>query len=124
MAAPLIVVGGQVVGDPTLYQPWDPSLMSNPDAAAQINRGCAPGWATIFVEDPMTSGTARVCRLLDASVTGPNAAQTIRNETGPDLYDQSIINIADALAAIPNALPSLPSVSFLLIAPAVLLFCW
>jgi len=69
-------------------------------------------------------GRYEFCRLLDASVTGPNAAQTIRNETGPDLYDQSIINIADALAAIPNALPSLPSVSFLLIAAAVLLFAW
>lgn len=100
MAAPSIVVGGQVVGDPSIYQPWDPTYMSNPDAATLDNRGCAPGWACIYVEDPLTGGMAKVCRLLDQSVLGPQAPQTIQQETGPDLWDQSIINIASAAQSI------------------------
>lgn len=124
MAAPLIVVGGQVVGDPSLYQAWDPSLLANPDAAAADNRGCPPGWACIYVQDPVTGGTAKVCRVLDQSVLGPNAAQTIRTETGPDLYDQTIINIADATRTIVNAIPSMSSTTMLILALAALLFVW
>lgn len=124
MAAPLIVVGGQVVGDPSLYQAWDPSLLANPDAAAADNRGCPPGWACIYVQDPVTGGTAKVCRVLDQSVLGPNAAQTIRNETGPDAYDQAVINIADAAQTIVNAVPSMSSTTLLILAVAALLFVW
>ena len=100
MTAPVIVLGGQVVGDPTLYAPWDPSLMANPEAATQDNRGCPPGWACIYVQDPMTGGTAKVCRLLDQSVLGPGAAGTIQQETGPDFFDTSIMNVASAAQAV------------------------
>jgi len=100
MTAPVIVLGGQVVGDPAIYSPWDPSLMSNPEAATQDNRGCPPGWACIYVQDPMTGGTAKVCRLLDQSVLGPQAAATIQTETGPDFWDSSIMNVASAAQAV------------------------
>ena len=106
MAAPLIVVGGQVVGDPSLYQAWDPSLLANPDAATADNRGCPPGWACIYVQDPMTGGTAKVCRVLDQSVLGPTAAQTIRNETAPDTWDTSIMNVASAAETVVGGVAS------------------
>lgn len=100
MSAPVIVLGGQVVGDPSIYGPWDPSLSSNPEAATQDNRGCPPGWACIYVQDPMTGGTAKVCRLLDQSVLGPQAAATIASETGPDFWDSSLINVASAAETV------------------------
>lgn len=124
MAAPIIVAGGQVVGDPSIYQPWDPSLSQNPDAATQDNRGCPPGWACIYVQDAATGDLARVCRVLDQSVLGPNAAQTIRNETAPQAWDQAIINVADATRSIVNAFPSMTSTTLLVVAVAVLLFVW
>jgi hypothetical protein len=100
MAAPVIVMGGQVVGDPSIYQPWDPSLLSNPDGATQDNKGCPPGWACIYVQDAQTGGLAKVCRVLDQSVLGPQASSTIQNESGPDFWDQSIINIASAAQTV------------------------
>jgi hypothetical protein len=106
VAAPLIVVGGQVVGDPSIFQPWDPTYSSNPDAATLDNRGCPPGWACIYVQDPITGGTAKVCRLLDQSVLGPQASQTIQQESGPDMWDSSIINIASAAETVVGGVAS------------------
>lgn len=120
----LVVAGGAIIGDPATYQPWDPSLSQNPAAALQDNRGCAPGWATIYVQDSLTGGTVKVCRLLDANVLGPNAEAVIRDETGPDLYDRTIINIADASRQVVNAFPSMTSTTMLVVALAVLVFLW
>lgn len=100
MAAPVIVMGGQVVGDPSIYQPWDPSMSTNLEAATQDNKGCPPGWACIYVQDAQTGALAKVCRLLDNSVLGPQASSTIQNESGPDFWDQSIINVASAAQTV------------------------
>lgn len=100
MAAPVIVAGGQVVGDPSLYQPWDPSLLSNPAAASQDNRGCPPGWACIYVQDAITGQTAKVCRLLDQTILGPGGSAVIQEETAPNWSDQAIINVAETTEAI------------------------
>jgi len=93
----LTVAGGYIVqGSSDTYQAWDATLSRNPGAASQDNRGCAAGWAAIYVQDSFTGLTVRVCRRLDQSVLGPQAAQTIREETGPDWYDASAMNIANA----------------------------
>ena len=132
MAAPLIVAGGQVVGDPSLYQPWDPSLSSNPDAASADNRGCAPGWACIYVQDAVTGNTAKVCRRLDQAILGPGGSAIIQAETAPNWTDQAIINVAETTEAIVsgaagavNALtPALGTTALLVGAIALLLFAW
>ena len=93
----LTVVAGQIItGDPAIYQPWDSSRSINPGAAAADNRGCQPGWAAIYVQDSLSGATVRVCRKLDQSVLGPQAEQTIREESSPDWYDETVITIASA----------------------------
>jgi hypothetical protein len=97
----LTVIAGQiVVGSSDTYQPWDATRTTNPGAASADNRGCAPGWAAIYVQDSLTGDTVRVCRRLDQSVLGPTAPQTIAEESSPDWYDQSAINIAGAAEAV------------------------
>lgn len=129
MAAPLIVAGGQVVGDPTLYMEWDPSLLANPDAVAQDNRGCPPGWACIYVQDAINGSTAKVCRVLDQSILGTNSAATIAHETAPNWVDQATINVASAaqtvvggVASAANALSPFLSGTGLLIVGVVAAF--
>lgn len=97
----LTVVGGQIItGDSALYQPWDSSRSTNPGAASADNRGCLPGWATLYVQDSMTGETVRVCRKLDAAILGPQGAQIIQEESSPDWYDESIITVASAAEEI------------------------
>lgn len=124
----LIVAGGAIIGDPGTYAPWDPSLSQNPDAALQDNRGCAPGWATIYVQDSMTGGLVKVCRRLDAAILGPGGAAIIREETGPAFVDQSIINVADAsrqvVETVGGALPSWTQTALILGAIAAIIFFW
>lgn len=134
MSAPPVFIMGTLVGDPadpSKFIAWDPSLLTNPDAAFRDNRGCPVGYAAIYVSDGF-GGTATVCRRLDASVLGPGAAQTIAEETAPTGTDAAIIAIAEAAeqvaqggAAVVNALaPGLSSMALLMIAAAVLLFVW
>lgn len=125
----LIVVGGQIVsGSPETYQAWDQSLSQNPSAVAQDNRGCAPGWATIYVLDSLTGNMVKVCRRLDQALLGPGGAAIIQAESGPDWYDQTAINVAsaaqDVVGAVGAVLPSTWSMAALLIGAAALLFMW
>lgn len=96
----LIVAGSQIVGDPGLYQPWDSTLTSNPIAATQDNKGCAPGWAAIYVQDSVTGETVKVCRRLDEAILGPGGAAIINEETAPNWTDQTVINIAETTEQI------------------------
>lgn len=128
----LVVAAGQILGDPSVYQSWDPTLTSNPGAALQDNRGCAPGWATIYVQDSITGGTVKVCRLLDQSVLGPGGSAVIQQESGPNWVDSSIQNVASAAqeivagaGTVANALsPALTSTALVIGALALLLFIW
>jgi len=129
----LVVAGGYIVmGSGDTYQWWDPTLSRNPGAATQDNKGCAPGWATIYVQDSLTGGLVKVCRRLDQSVLGPQASQTIQEEAGADWYDESIMSVASAAeqvveggASVVNALsPALSGAAMLAIALAVLLLAW
>jgi len=128
----LVVAANQIIGDPSLYQPWDPTRTSNPEAVSQDNRGCAPGWATIYVQDSITGNTVKVCRRLDAAVLGPGGAAIIAEESGPDWYDASIMNVAEVTeqivqggADVVNALsPALTSTALAIGALALLLFVW
>lgn len=126
----MFVAGGIIIGSGDLYQDWDPTLSRNPGAASQDNRGCAPGWATIYVQDSVTGGTVKVCRRLDEALLGPGGAAIIAEETGPDWYDESIVNVAETAAEIVhggadvlNAVsPAISSTALLLAAAAVFLF--
>lgn len=100
MAAGITVANGQIIGDPSVYQPWDPTLSQNPDAAAQDNRGCMPGWAAIYVQDSLSGNTVKVCRLLDASVLGPGGAAIIQNESAPNWWNQTTMNVASAAQTV------------------------
>lgn len=128
----LVVAGGYIVGDPGTYQDWDPSLSRNPSAVLQDNRGCAPGWATIYVQDSVTGETVRVCRRLDEAILGPGGAAIIAEETGPDWYDESIMNVAEVSeqivqggGSVINALsPALLGSGVALAGLALLLFVW
>lgn len=131
----LTVAGGLILGSADLYQDWDPTLSRNPSAAFVDNRGCAPGWATIYVQDSLTGGTVKVCRRLDAAVLGPQAEAVIREESGPDWYDASIISVASAAEQVVEAggqvfeavTPSplgLTATALLVGAVALLLFAW
>lgn len=128
----LVVAAGQIIGDPGTYQPWDGTLTSNPDAATQDNRGCAPGWATIYVQDSVTGGLVKVCRRLDQTVLGPGGSAVIQEESGPGWVDSSIQSVASAAqqvvagaGTVANALsPALSSTALVLIALAALLFVW
>ena len=126
----MFVAGGIIIGSGDLYQDWDPTLSRNPGAASQDNRGCAPGWATIYVQDSVTGGTVKVCRRLDEALLGPGGAAIIAEETGPDWYDESIVNVAETAqeivsggATVLNAVsPAISSTALLLAAAAVFLF--
>lgn len=124
----LTVAGGFILGSSDLYQDWDPTLSLNPNAAAQDNRGCAPGWATIYVQDSLTGGTVKICRRLDAAILGSGGAAIINEETSPNWRDEATINVASAaeevVTAVGGALPSTWSMAALLIGAAVLLFAW
>lgn len=127
----LTVAGGFILGSGDLYQDWDPSLSRNPGAASADNRGCAPGWATIYVQDSITGNTVKVCRRVTQDLLD-NAPAIIAAETGPDWYDESIMNVAEVSEQIVsgggdvlNALsPALSSTAMLLAAAAILLFVW
>jgi hypothetical protein len=128
----MMVAGGVILGSSDLYQDWDPSLSQNPGAASSDNRGCAPGWATIYVQDSLTGGTVKVCRRVDAAILGPGGAAIIAEESGPDWYDESIMNVAEVSEQIVvgggdvlNALsPALTSTALAIGALALLLFVW
>jgi hypothetical protein len=128
----LIVAAGQIIGDRGTYDYWDPSLSLNPGAASQDNRGCAPGWAAIYVEDSITGGTVKVCRRIDEAILGPGGAAIIQEETAPNWTDQAVINVAETSEQIVagggqviNALsPALTSTALVLGAIALLLFVW
>jgi hypothetical protein len=128
----LIVAANQIIGDASLYQPWDPTRTSNPGAVSQDNQGCAPGWATIYVQDSLTGNTVKVCRRLDEAILGPGGAAIIAEESGPDWYDESIMNVAEVSeqivqggGAVLNALsPALTSTALAIGALALLLFVW
>lgn len=128
----LTVAGGFILGSSDTYQDWDPTLTRNPGAASQDNRGCAPGWATIYVQDSLTGGTVKVCRRLDAALLGPGGSAIIQQETGPDWYDESILNVAEVAeeivqggADVLNAVsPAISSTALLIAAAAVFLFVW
>ena len=124
----LTVAGGFILGDPNTYQSWDATLSANPSAALQDNRGCAPGWATIYVLDSVTGNTVKVCRRIDEAILGPQGAAIIQQETGPDWYDASIQNVAEVSqeivtggGAVVNALsPALTSTALVLAGLALL----
>lgn len=126
----MFVAGGIIIGSGDLYQNWDPTLTRNPGAASQDNRGCAPGWATIYVLDSVTGQTVKVCRRLDEALLGPGGAAIIAEETGPDWYDASIMNVAEVAeevvsggATVLNAVsPAISSTALLIAAAAVFLF--
>ena len=100
----LVVAGGQIIsGSSAIYLPWDSTRSTNPAASTADNRGCAPGWATIYVQDSLTGDLVRVCRKLDESVLGPSAPQVIAEETGMDWYDDSISSIAEAAEDVVEA---------------------
>lgn len=128
----LTVAGGFILGSSDLYQDWDPTLSRNPGAASQDNRGCAPGWATIYVQDSLTGGLVKVCRRLDEAILGPGGAAIIAEEAGPDWYDESIMSVAEVSEQIVvgggdvlNALsPALTSTALAIGAIALLLFVW
>lgn len=128
----MFVAGGIIMGSSDTYRDWDPTLTSNPDAASQDNRGCAPGWAAIYVVDSLTGGTVKVCRRLDAAILGPGGAAIIAEESGPDWYDASVMNVAEVSeqiveggATVVNALsPALTSAALAIGALALLLFVW
>lgn len=125
----LLVVGGQIVsGSPETYRVWDQSLSQNPAAASQDNRGCAPGWAAIYVQDSLTGDTVKICRRLDAAILGPGGAAIIAEETSPDWYDQTTMSVASAaeevVGAVGAVLPSTWSMAALLIGGALLLLAW
>lgn len=128
----LIVADGYIVGDPNTYQPWDPTLTSNPGAAFQDNRGCPPGWACIYVQDSVTSETVKVCRRLDEAILGPGGAAIINEETSPNWRDEATINVAEVSeqivtggGAVFNALsPAMLSGALLVGAIALVLFVW
>ena len=128
----LVVAANQIIGDSDLYQPWDPTRSLNPAAVSDDNRGCAPGWATIYVQDSITGNTVKVCRRLDEAILGPGGAAIIAEETGPDWYDESIMNVAEVSEQIVsgggqviNALsPALTSTALAIGALALLLFVW
>jgi hypothetical protein len=96
------------------------------------NKGCAPGWATIYVVDSLTGEMVRVCRRLDEAIMGPGGAAIIAEESGPDWYDQATINVAAAAeevvqgtGTVLNALsPALTSTALVIGAIALLLFAW
>lgn len=128
----LIVAGGFIMGSSDTYRDWDPTLTSNPGAASQDNRGCAPGWAAIYVQDSLTGGTVKVCRRLDAAILGPGGSAIIAEETGPDWYDESVMNVAevseqivqggaDVISAVS---PAISSTALLIAAAALFLFVW
>ena len=128
----LTVAGGFIIGSGDLYQEWDPTLTSNPLAVSQDNRGCAPGWATIHVQDSITGGRVKVCRRVTPELLGPSAPAIIAEETGPDWYDASIQSVAEVSQEIVqgggqvlNAIsPALSSTALLVMAAAVFLFVW
>lgn len=128
----LTVAGGFILGDPGTYQDWDSTRSRNPGAFSPDNRGCAPGWAAIYVQDSLTGGTVKVCRRLDEAILGPGGAQIIAEETGADWYDESIINVAEVSeqiveggGAVFTALsPALTSTALAIGALALLLFVW
>lgn len=128
----LTVVGGVILGSGDTYQDWDPTLSRNPGAFSPDNRGCAPGWATIYVQDSLTGGTVKVCRRLDAAILGPGGSAIIQEETGPDWYDESIMNVAEVSeqivqggADVFNAVsPALSSTALLIAAAALFLLVW
>jgi hypothetical protein len=128
----LVVAANQIIGDSSLYQPWDPTRTSNPSAVLQDNQGCAPGWATIYVQDSITGNTVKVCRRLDEAILGPGGAEIILEETGSDWYDESIQNVAEVSeqivqggGAVFNAIsPGLTSAALAIGAIALLLFVW
>lgn len=128
----MIVTGGFIIGSSDTYRDWDPSLSQNPGAASSDNRGCAPGWATIYVQDSLTGGTVKVCRRVDAALLGPGGAAIIAEETGPDWYDASVLNVAEISAeivegggAVLTALsPALTFTALALGALALLVFMW
>lgn len=128
----LTVAGGFILGSGDTYQDWDPTMSRNPGAVTPDNRGCAPGWATIYVQDSLTGGTVKVCRRLDAAILGPGGAAIIAEETGPDWYDESLMNVTEVSEQIVvgggtvlNALsPALTSTALALGALAFLIFMW
>lgn len=128
----LTVAGGFILGSSDTYQDWDPTLSRNPGAASLDNRGCAPGWATIYVQDSLTGGTVKVCRKVDAAILGPGGSQIIAQESGPDWYDESIMNVAevseqivqggaDVISAVS---PAISSTALLIAAAALFLLVW
>lgn len=128
----LTVAGGFILGSSDTYQDWDPTMSRNPGAVTPDNRGCAPGWATIYVQDSLTGGTVKVCRRVDAAVLGPSGAAIIQEEAGPDWYDESIMNVAevseqivqggaDVISAVS---PAISSTALLIAAAALFLFVW
>lgn len=128
----LTVAGGFILGSSDLYQDWDPTLSRNPGAASQDNRGCAPGWATIYVQDSLTGGLVKVCRRLDEAILGPGGSAIIQEEAGPDWYDESIMNVAEVSeqivqggADVINAVsPAISSTALLIAAAAIFLLVW
>jgi hypothetical protein len=128
----MMVTGGLILGDRSTYDYWDSSLLTNPAASTMDNKGCAPGWATIYVVDSLTGEMVRVCRRLDEAIMGPGGAAIIAEESGPDWYDQATINVAAAAeevvqgtGTVLNALsPALTSTALVIGAIALLLFAW
>lgn len=127
----LTVAAGTIYGDPGTYDYWDSTLSKNPDAASQDNRGCAPGWATIYVQDSITGETVKVCRRLDAAFMA-NPAPVIAEETGPDWYDASIQSVASAAEQVVTGAGQVAgalapfnwSLAALLAGAALILFAW
>jgi hypothetical protein len=128
----LTVAGGYILGDSDTYRYWDETLTSNPGAASQDNRGCAPGWATIYVVDSVTGYLTKVCRRLDEAILGPGGAAIIAEETAPEWTSQAVINVAEAAEEVVttggdvvNALsPALSSTALLIAAAALFLLVW
>jgi hypothetical protein len=91
----------EMVGDWPEVIEWDPSLLQNPDAGYQPNRGCPPGYVAIYVAPDRSWfwGTKEgqgqfVCRRADDSfINNPGA---IYEAAGPDNQDAVLLAVADA----------------------------
>jgi hypothetical protein len=130
----LVLVDGEwtiAEGDWPVYQVWDPTLSANVGAPGD-NAGCPPGYfceyiapgnapTAIVQASPSAAygtGYLRVCRRADQAVL--NNPGAIAAESGPDLWDSTVINVAAVAresvetvkAAAAAALPTL-SLGFL-----------
>lgn len=82
--------------------PYDETRTVNPSAVGD-NKGCPPGYFCEYLPPGWFGGPdVKVCRRFDLEIGGGNPA-VLASETGPSLYESTVINLAAAAETVVSA---------------------